>query len=75
MDKMKKENRDVGYHYEELTGSRKFKYGIWDVPGSKAMRRIWPMFYRYVKISAVIFMIDGSRVTEDIDDIARIEEA
>lgn len=50
---------DPGYHYEEFSGDPTMKYGIWDVPGSEVMRQQWPIFYRYVKITACIFVVDG----------------
>mmetsp|Transcript_29480 Transcript_29480/g.67934 ORF Transcript_29480/g.67934 Transcript_29480/m.67934 type:complete len:249 (+) Transcript_29480:64-810(+) len=46
---------DAGYHYEEtLLG------GFWEVPGTPAMRQMWPSFYRAIKIHGVIFVVDGS---------------
>lgn len=53
--------KDPGYHYEELNDTRRLgKYGIWDVPGSDAFIRMWPMFYRYVNVSAVLYVVDAS---------------
>merc|ERR1711972_470079 len=49
--------RDPSYHYEEMS-SMSMKYGIWEVPGNEVMMRMWPMFYRYVRISAVLFVVD-----------------
>merc|ERR1719401_2468812 len=49
---------DPGYHYEELYHNSMGRYGIWDVPGNEAYVRMWPMFYRYVNITAVIFVVD-----------------
>eukprot|EP00403_Amphidinium_massartii_P006962 CAMPEP_0178373202 /NCGR_PEP_ID=MMETSP0689_2-20121128/1743_1 /TAXON_ID=160604 /ORGANISM="Amphidinium massartii, Strain CS-259" /LENGTH=192 /DNA_ID=CAMNT_0019993141 /DNA_START=193 /DNA_END=771 /DNA_ORIENTATION=+ len=54
------DNRDPGYHYEELTSRQLPKYAIWDVPGSEAMQNMWPMFYRYIEVSAILFVVDGS---------------
>jgi len=54
--------QDPGYHYEEL--SRRFHHGIWDVPGTEAMRRLWRCFYQAIKIHCVIFVVDAS----DTDD-------
>jgi signal recognition particle receptor subunit beta len=51
--------KDPGYHYEEIEYS-KFRYGIWDVPGSDAFIRMWPMFYRYVNASAILYVVDAS---------------
>eukprot|EP00928_Gymnodinium_smaydae_P080731 TRINITY_DN64377_c0_g1_i1.p1 TRINITY_DN64377_c0_g1~~TRINITY_DN64377_c0_g1_i1.p1 ORF type:complete len:217 (+),score=44.82 TRINITY_DN64377_c0_g1_i1:156-806(+) len=67
------ENRlwDPGYHYEELsTGSLK-KFGIWDVPGSESMMPMWPLFYRYVQVTAVIFVVDGSEAPEKLPKAKR----
>eukprot|EP00811_Abedinium_folium_P007419 NODE_16848_length_974_cov_3.839433.p1 GENE.NODE_16848_length_974_cov_3.839433~~NODE_16848_length_974_cov_3.839433.p1 ORF type:complete len:226 (-),score=43.89 NODE_16848_length_974_cov_3.839433:245-922(-) len=62
------EVEDPGYHYEELTGS--FRCGIFEVPGTDAMRRIWPAFYHAVKIHCVIFVVDSA-----VEDEARINLA
>lgn len=51
---------DFGYHYEEFNHAVLGSYGIWDVPGSPAMVRMWPSFYRYVNISSCLFVVDGS---------------
>jgi len=52
---------DISYHYEELTskvpGLR--KYGLWDVPGS--LSAVWPTFYRYIRITATIFVVNASK--------------
>lgn len=67
--------RDPGYHYEELRGYNLRQYGVWDVPGSDAFVRLWPMFYRYVSISAVVFVIDHfSPERHDLDRIQRARE-
>lgn len=50
--------RDPSYHYEEMT-AMSMRYGIWEVPGNDVMMRMWPMFYRYVRISAVLFVVDA----------------
>merc|ERR1719443_340940 len=34
---------DPGYHYEEF--ARLYNLGIWDLPGTPAMRHMWSMFY------------------------------
>jgi GTPase SAR1 family protein len=55
-------NRDPGYHYEEFTlGGNLGKYGLWDVPGFKEMQPMWPMYYRYINVTAVLFIVNGSR--------------
>eukprot|EP00386_Alphamonas_edax_P011367 GDKI01036057.1.p1 GENE.GDKI01036057.1~~GDKI01036057.1.p1 ORF type:complete len:224 (-),score=30.90 GDKI01036057.1:47-718(-) len=46
-----------GFHYEEVRIGREI-FGVWDVPGSDAMKEMWPVFYRYVKVSAVIFVFN-----------------
>mmetsp|Transcript_56790 Transcript_56790/g.122768 ORF Transcript_56790/g.122768 Transcript_56790/m.122768 type:complete len:223 (+) Transcript_56790:128-796(+) len=52
---------DPGYHYEEFHGRLKLrKYGIWDVPGNEVMVQMWPTFYRYIRVTAVLFVVDGS---------------
>lgn len=52
---------DPGYHYEHIydTGLG-YHYGIWDVPGNDAMVRMWPLFYRYIRVTAVLYVIDAS---------------
>jgi len=50
---------DVSYHYEELSSKMLKNYGIWDVPGS--LISVWPTFYRYIRISAAIFVVDASK--------------
>mmetsp|Transcript_81136 Transcript_81136/g.173582 ORF Transcript_81136/g.173582 Transcript_81136/m.173582 type:complete len:217 (-) Transcript_81136:47-697(-) len=51
---------DPGYHYEELNIGRLKHHGVWDVPGSEAMINMWPTFYRYISVVAVLFVVDGS---------------
>merc|ERR1712228_992049 len=51
-------NRDSGYHYEEF--ARPFSYGMWDVPGTDAMRHVWPAFYRSIKVHGIIFVVGVS---------------
>jgi len=65
--------RDPGYHYEEIEESRRLgRYGIWDVPGSDAFIRLWPMFYRYVDVTAVLFVVDASKEgVENADKVAQ----
>mmetsp|Transcript_6654 Transcript_6654/g.11623 ORF Transcript_6654/g.11623 Transcript_6654/m.11623 type:complete len:247 (+) Transcript_6654:65-805(+) len=59
---IKQDKKDPSYHYEELTGKSDTipKYGVWDIPGNEHMKRMWPMFYKYIRISAVIFVVDAS---------------
>lgn len=62
MQKAKEKDRhwDVGYHYEEFQNGRLKWYGIWDVPGSDEMIPLWNLFYRYIVVSAVIFVVDAA---------------
>lgn len=57
------EIQDPGYHYEEF--DMLHKCGIWEVPGTPAMRHIWPCFYRSIKIHGVIFVVNGSDPREE----------
>lgn len=50
--------KDPAYHYEEFATSQG-KYGIWEIPGYPVMQRMWPMFYRYLRMDAVIYVVDG----------------
>mmetsp|Transcript_20046 Transcript_20046/g.62624 ORF Transcript_20046/g.62624 Transcript_20046/m.62624 type:complete len:229 (+) Transcript_20046:3-689(+) len=75
MEAMRKKNakgetEDPGYHYEELSFPRYFSAGIWEVPGTEPMRRMWSAFYHAIKIHGVIFVVDGRETDE-----ARIEVA
>mmetsp|Transcript_2251 Transcript_2251/g.4721 ORF Transcript_2251/g.4721 Transcript_2251/m.4721 type:complete len:238 (-) Transcript_2251:157-870(-) len=54
---------DAGYHYEELSLG-----GFWEVPGTPAMRQMWPSFYRAIKIHGVIFVVDGSDKSEEREE-------
>jgi len=61
---------DPGYHYEELSFPRLFTCGMWDVPGTEPMRRVWACFYHAIKIHGVIFVVNHSE-----KDPERIEKA
>lgn len=50
---------DAGYHYEQIIDTNGH-YGIWDVPGNEAMVRMWPLFYRYIKVTACLYLVDAS---------------
>lgn len=53
------ESLDPSYHYEELYSQKLgHHYGIWDIPGKDVFEHLWPMFYRYNRIAAVIFVVD-----------------
>jgi GTPase SAR1 family protein len=59
-------NWDPGYHYEELTSNTIKQYGIWDVPGTDFMISMWPTFYRYVRVTAVLFVVDEESSQDEI---------
>eukprot|EP00746_Dinoflagellata_sp_MGD_P140357 gnl/MRDRNA2_/MRDRNA2_73616_c0_seq1.p1 gnl/MRDRNA2_/MRDRNA2_73616_c0~~gnl/MRDRNA2_/MRDRNA2_73616_c0_seq1.p1 ORF type:complete len:237 (-),score=66.56 gnl/MRDRNA2_/MRDRNA2_73616_c0_seq1:365-1075(-) len=65
---------DPGYHYEEFTKSGILKYGMWDVPGGKEYRLLWPTFYRYIRMSAVIFVIDALEAQDTEEHVERMDE-
>lgn len=65
--------RDPGYHYEELRGYNLRRYGVWDVPGSDAFIRSWPMFYRFLNVGAVVFVVDHFSPARH--DLYRIQQA
>eukprot|EP00930_Biecheleria_cincta_P076281 TRINITY_DN63495_c0_g1_i1.p1 TRINITY_DN63495_c0_g1~~TRINITY_DN63495_c0_g1_i1.p1 ORF type:complete len:255 (+),score=42.95 TRINITY_DN63495_c0_g1_i1:41-766(+) len=50
---------DPGFHFEEMRSATLGQYGMWEIPGNDAMRRMWPMFYRYIRISCVVFVVDA----------------
>jgi len=58
-EKSSQQELDPGYHYEELHSSNLGPYGIWDVPGHEAYIPLWPIFYRYIRVAAVLFVVDG----------------
>lgn len=69
------DSRDPAYHYEEFRSSILGQYAIWEVPGNEAMVRLWPMFYRYLRFNAVIFVVDAfSKEAEDLDKLAQARE-
>eukprot|EP00438_Fugacium_kawagutii_P012658 Skav215613 [mRNA] locus=scaffold666:563816:567300:- [translate_table: standard] len=39
--------------------NRFFSVGVWEVPGTEAMRHLWKLFYHSIKIHCVIFVVDG----------------
>merc|ERR1719330_1260346 len=49
---------DPGYHCEEF--HKIFHHCIWDIPGTDAMRRLWPCFYKGMKVHGVIFLVNPS---------------
>jgi signal recognition particle receptor subunit beta len=55
----KRREEDPGYHYEEFTSRDGMEYGVWDLPGDLWWQRLWPTFYRFQAVSAVIFVVDG----------------
>jgi len=50
--------KDGAYHYE-LMSTVGMKYGIWEIPGNELMIQMWPMFYRYLRISCVFYVVDA----------------
>eukprot|EP00435_Cladocopium_sp_Y103_P052349 s518_g16.t1 len=73
MERMRQPNEDgkvedPGYHYEEL--NRFFSVGVWEVPGTEAMRHLWKLFYHSIKIHCVVFVVDGGE-SEDRIDVAK----
>lgn len=64
--------RDAAYHYEELSSSAvNLKYGIWEIPGNELFMRMWPMFYRYNRMSAVLFVVDAFSKNDDVDKLTQ----
>jgi len=47
---------DWGYHYEEI--GKPFDMGLWDMPGTVAMRHVWPSIYQSIKVHGVIFVVN-----------------
>ena len=48
------------------------KYGIWDIPGRKEARHLWPIFYRYIQIDAVLVMLNVMMLVDQ--SVAALEE-
>jgi len=61
---------DPAHHYEEMTSLSGQRYGIWDVPGH--MEDFWPMFYKYLRITAVFFIVKATR--EFILNVKEVDE-
>jgi hypothetical protein len=55
----KRREEDPGYHYEEFSTRDGWEYGIWDLPGDLWWQRLWPTFYRFQAVNAVVFIVDG----------------
>lgn len=49
-----------GYVYDVVNTKMIGPVGFWDVPGNAVVRNIWPMFYRYITVTCVIFMVDST---------------
>jgi len=65
----KYETDDPGYHFEEFDDP--WKYGMWEVPGTQAMRRMWASFYHSIKIHCVVFVVDGDTRDDDRINLAK----
>jgi signal recognition particle receptor subunit beta len=50
---------DPSYHYEEFTSRDGMEYGVWDLPGDLRWQRLWPTFYRFQVVHAIVFIVDG----------------
>jgi len=61
---------DAGYHYEELTFQR-FSFGMWDIPGTEPMRRVWSCFYHAIKVHGVFFVVNTSDFESERIELAR----
>lgn len=68
-------DEDPGYHYEELYSSSLGNYGVWEIPGNEVMMKQWPLFYRYLNISAVFFVVDMFSADRAWQDVEKILEA
>lgn len=63
---------DAGYHNEEISRGPLGTHSVWEVPGSDAMRHIWPCLYHAIKIHAVIFVVDESDEDEGRINLAKM---
>lgn len=62
---------DAGYHYEEFAFRGLFSCGMWDIPGTECMRRVWSCFYHSIKVHGVIFVVDLSETDPERVELAR----
>lgn len=62
---------DAGYHYEEFAFRGLFSCGMWDIPGTEPMRRVWSCFYHSIKVHGVIFVVDLSETDPERVELAR----
>lgn len=46
----------VGFHYEEVN-KLGMQLGMWDLPGSDSVRQLWPIFYRWIEVTAVVMVV------------------
>jgi len=69
-EQKQEDEQDVSlYHYEELTSKAMKSYGLWDVPGS--LCATWATFYRYIPITATIFVVNASEKSADDEKMLR----
>jgi GTPase SAR1 family protein len=72
MKYLKDTGKDPVYHYEEFAGPKHYKYGIWDIPGQSVDLGLTNMFYKYIRIAAVLFMVDTRKeFAEDHEKVER----
>lgn len=69
---IKDAHKDPAYHYEEFVGPRSFKYGIWDIPAMEVRLNLTNMFYKFLRISCVLFVVDTREETaQDLEKMER----
>jgi hypothetical protein len=66
----KRRDVDPCYHYEEFMSAKEnLSYALWDLPGGPAWHKLWPTFYRFMTVAAVVFIVDGNE-----EDPLKIED-
>eukprot|EP01068_Selenidium_serpulae_P005798 Selendium_serpulae@DN4186_c0_g1_i1.p1 len=46
----------VGFNYEEVN-KLGMQIGVWDLAGRDSVRQLWPIFYKWIEVSAVVMLV------------------
>lgn len=72
MNKMAKEETTFGFNFEYAEKDQANCIGFWDIGGKDTIRAIWSSFYKNIRISGLIFVVNANDEDEKIDE-ARME--
>lgn len=50
-----------GFNYEEIRLRGIVKVAVWDLSGKSTLRDLWPVVYKNIQFSAVVFVIDADK--------------